>query len=416
MNLPAPETQQRYPDAMRLLLLTYGTEGDTRPLAALGHALMQAGHKVELLADVSTLGGAQALGVPCGALAGDIRAALAADGAMRDITRNLGRLANRHTDDWLRQALDRGRGCDAVIVSGLAAFVGLSAGEALGVPVIGAMLIPITPTREFAAPFLPLTPPRAFNRGSHRLFNQLTWQLLRKATNRARVAAGLPPRKTLWTEHPMLYGISPALVPQPADWPGNAHACGQWIPPLAQAWTPDAGLLAFLDAGEPPVYVGFGSMAGFDSARLLEAVVGAVDGRRALFSAGWSGIDTACLPGNFHVVGNVPHDWLLPRTSMAIHHGGSGTTHSTCRAGVPAIVVPFAGDQFFWGARLRAAGIMRHALRGSSITAAKLGEAIAFAGTAAARENAARIGERMRHEDGLAAGVALVERYASSGR
>lgn len=398
---------------MKLLILTYGTEGDTRPLAALGHALMQAGHTVHLLGDASTLGIARSLGVPCSALAGDIRATLAAEGAMRDINRNLARLATQRSAEWMRQALEHGRDGDALIVSGLAAFVGLSAGEALRVPVIGTMLIPISPTREFATPFLPFAVPHAFNRGSHQLFNQLTWAIFRKATNRARADVGLPPRKSLWQTHPVLYGISPALVPRPRDWPDNAQICGQWIAPAeAQGWTPPSGLSTYLEAGEPPIYIGFGSMAGFDHARLLDAVIGAVGSRRALFNAGWSGIDAGRLPANFHAVGHVPHDLLLPRVAMAIHHGGSGTTHSACRAGVPSIIVPFAGDQFFWGARLRAAGVMRDTLKGSSLTAAQLARAIAFAGTDAARRQAARLGDSMRQEDGLAEGVRWVEHYA----
>ena len=329
------------------------------------------------------------------------------------MTRNLGELASRHTGEWMQQALRHGRGCDAIVVSGLTAFVGLSAAEALGIPAIGSMLIPITPTRAFAAPFLPFDPPNPFNLPSHHLFNQMTWLLLRKATNRARAEAGLPPRKSLWSGHPMLYGISPALVPRPGDWPANAHVCGQWLPRLPDtAWTPGPALTAFLEAGEAPIYVGFGSMAGFDNARLLDAVVSAVGSRRALFSAGWSGIDTDRLPANFHVLGHVPHDWLLPRTAMAIHHGGSGTTHSACRAGVPSIVLPFAGDQFFWGRRLRTAGVMQHSLKGASISAPRLAEAITYAGTDTARRSATLLGERMRREDGCAAGVALVERYA----
>ncbi|MBD9470825.1 glycosyltransferase [Pseudoxanthomonas sp. PXM01] len=397
---------------MKLLIITYGTEGDTRPLAALGHALMQAGHEVELLGDASTLGIAQALGVPARALAGDIRATIAADGAMRDITRNLSRLTIAHSRDWLHQAIEAGRGCDAIIVSGLAAFVGLSAAEALRVPAIGAMLIPISPTSTFASPFLPFTPPRLFNHTSHTLFGRLSWQVFRKATNEARAQTGLPPRLALWTDHPMLYGVSPALVPRPDDWPDNAHVCGQWIPPLASAFMPSVDLRAFLDEGDPPVYVGFGSMAGFDNARLVDAVVGALGSRRTLFNAGWSGIDTTRLPANFHAIGHVPHDWLLPRCALAIHHGGSGTTHSTCRAGIPSVIVPFAGDQFFWNARLRDAGVMAHTLKGASITAGKLREAVVFAGSDSARRRAADLGSRMRSEDGCAAAVAYVERYA----
>ncbi len=400
---------------MKLLIITCGTEGDTRPLAALGHALMQSGHKVELLGDANTLGIAQVLGVPARALAGDIRATIAAEGAMREITRNLARLAIAHSSDWLQQAIDAGRGCDVIIVSGLAVFAGLSAAEALRVPAIGAMLIPISPTSAFASPFLPFTPPRLFNRASHTLFEQLSWRLFRNATNRARAQAGLPPRRALWADHPMLYGVSPTLVPRPDDWPDNAHVCGQWIPPLADAFVPPDDLLAFLDAGEPPVYVGFGSMAGFDNARLVDAVAGALGTRRALFNAGWTGIDTTMLPGNFHAIGHVPHDWLLPRCALAIHHGGSGTTHSACRAGIPSVIVPFAGDQFFWNARLRDAGVMAHALKGASITASVLRDAVAYAGTDAARQRAAALGQAMRSEDGCATAVRRVERYATPG-
>lgn len=395
---------------MKLLLLTYGTEGDTRPIAALGHALRQAGHAVLLLADRSTLGIAQALGVPCRALSGDIRATLAGG----DATRNIAKLAVDRTGDWMEEAIAAGRGCDAIVVSGLTAFVGLSAAEALRLPVVGSMLIPISGTSEFPSPFLPFAPPAPLNHASHWLFSRLTWHLFRKATNAARAKAGLPRRRRVWSEHPMLYGISPALVPEPVDWPPNAHVCGQWIPPLARSFTPSDALRAFLDAGDPPVYIGFGSMAGFDDERLVKALVGAVGKRRALFHAGWSGIDPTRLPGNFHPVGHVPHDWLLPRCALAIHHGGSGTTHSACRAGVPSIIVPFVGDQFFWGGRLRAARIMRHALHGRSLTAAKLAAAIAFADGDEAQANAARIGERMRHEDGCAVTVPLVQRYVAA--
>ena len=98
-------------------------------------------------------------------------------------------------------------------------------------------------------------------------------------------------------------------------------------------------------------------MTGFDGARLLDALIEAMAGRRALFNPGWSGIDPKALPDNFLVIGDTPHDWLFPRTAAVIHHGGSGTSHSAARAGVPSIVTPFAGDQFFWAERLRLAGV-----------------------------------------------------------
>ncbi|HEX2493951.1 MAG TPA: nucleotide disphospho-sugar-binding domain-containing protein, partial [Steroidobacter sp.] len=140
----------------------------------------------------------------------------------------------------------------------------------------------------------------------------------------------------------------------------------------ASHWKPPAELETFLADGAPPIYVGFGSMVGFDSDRLLDILIDGIDGRRALFFPGWSDIDAARLLRNFHVIGNTPHQWLFPRTAMVMHHGGAGTTHAAAAAGVPSIVLPFAGDQAFWAGRVRAAGVAPNAVPGSMITAAQL--------------------------------------------
>ncbi|MDH6590336.1 sterol 3beta-glucosyltransferase [Variovorax sp. TBS-050B] len=406
---------------MKIAVLTYGTEGDTRPLGALCHALDQAGHASVLLADAATLASTQALGVCTQALAGDIRGALGASGAIANVVaqserpgaaaKALAAIANTHAAAWLRQTVQTAQGCDAIVCAGLAAFVGLSAGEALGVPVIGAGLFPLTPTRDFATPFIPpARVPRWLNRPSHHLINTLLWRAFRPAVNAARAeVCGLPPRRRLWTTHPMLYGFSPSLVPRPADWPANASVCGQWIPP-ARAWQAPEALEAFLAAGEAPLYIGFGSMTGFDARRMRQTIVDAAAGRRVVLNPGWSGLDAEGLPPNFHVVGDVPHDWLFPRMALMVHHGGSGTTHSAARAGVPSVVVPFAGDQFFWAHRLAQAGVAPEAVAGSRLDADALARGIAFADRAEVRERAAVLGARMRAEDGLARGVEAIER------
>lgn len=398
---------------MRLLIITYGTEGDARPLAALGSALMRAGHAVHLLGDADTLDTAVALGVPATALAGDIRGTLARMRAMRQIERALIRIVEARTPEWMQQAMTLGAGCDAVIVSGLTAFVGLSVAEALGVPAIGAMMIPISPTAAFASPLVPLPVPRVLNRASHDFVNGMVWRTFRRTTNRGRVAIGLPPCRTMSMAHPVLYGISPALLPNVDDWPADAIACGQWVAPSAD-WTPPADLLAWLEAGQPPVYAGFGSMSGFDAPRVRAALLEAVGTRRVLFNPGWSGIDTAGLPPDIRVIGSVPHDWLLPRCALAIHHGGSGTTHSACRAGIPSVILPFAGDQPFWARRLRTLGIADRVLSGRRPSAAGLAAAIAFAERDDTRARAAALGQAMQGEDGCAVAVAWVERYVAA--
>jgi sterol 3beta-glucosyltransferase len=326
---------------MKFVVATYGTEGDARPFAALCRGLKEAGHEARLLADAATLGSAQALGVPATALAGDIRGTLndravagvvATGGGFNETARALAKIANENTESWLRTTIEAGEGCDAILAAGLAGFVGLSAAEYLGAKGIGAGIIPITPTAAFPSPFLPPRwVPRLLRRASHSFVNAMLWKAFRAKTNAARALFQLPPRKTVWTGIPMIYGVSPNLLPLPADWPSDVRLCGQWLAP-SPAWMPPPALANFLAAGEAPIYIGFGSMTGFDNARMLDALVQAMNGRRALFHSGWSGIDPKALPANFFAIGDTPHDWLFPRTAAVIHHGGSGTSHSAARA------------------------------------------------------------------------------------
>jgi len=404
---------------MKFVVVTYGTEGDVRPLAALCRALMGAGHEALLLGPAAALGAAAALGVHATPLVGDIAGSaeagsiagvVAQGGDFGGTASAMAKIANAHAEAWTRQTLAAAEGCDAIILSGLAAFVGLSVAERLDAKAIGAGFIPITPTQAFPSPFLPPgLVPRPLNRFSHRLVNGLLWRAFGKATNAARATVlGLPPRRAVWTSHPMLYGVSPSIVPQPTDWPDNARVCGQWVAP-DDDWTPPAELSAFLAAGEPPIYVGFGSMAGFDKSRLSEALLEAADGRRVVFSPGWSGIDPSGLTENICVVGDTPHHWLFPRTSVVVHHGGSGTAHSAARAGVPSVVVPFAGDQFFWADRLKAIGVAPAAVPARTLGGKALKRAIAVAEGAGVRRRASAVGQAMATEAGLGRALAAIE-------
>jgi UDP:flavonoid glycosyltransferase YjiC (YdhE family) len=408
---------------MKFIVATFGTEGDARPLAALCRGLMDAGHQARLLANAATLGSAQALGVPTTALAGDIRAALASHGAVAGVVakgggfnataRALAKIANENSESWLRALIEAGDGCDAILAAGLAGFVGFSAAEYLGAKGVGRGLIPITPTGAFPSPFLPPKwVPRLFNRASHRFVNATLWRAFRDKTNAARAVFKLPPRKAVWTDLPMLYGVSPRLLPTPVDWPANARLCGQWLAP-SHPWTPPRALMNFLAAAEAPVYIGFGSMSGFDSGRLLDALIEAMAGRRALFNPGWSGVDPKALPDTFLAIGDTPHDWLFPLTAVVIHHGGSGTSHSAARAGVPSIVVPFAGDQFFWAERLRLVGVAPAAVDGRRPKVLALARALDFTADAKVRNRARALGETMRAENGVGDAVADLERIVA---
>jgi UDP:flavonoid glycosyltransferase YjiC (YdhE family) len=394
---------------MRVLVITFGTEGDVRPLAALCAALIEAGHEATFLGPSDALEAARELGVPAHGLPGAVRATLSAAGTTRGAAAGLAGVVNQNASAWLKLALDHGADCDAVVGAGLAAFIGLSAAEKLGVVGVGAGMFPITPTTEFASPFIPPGAiPAWANRLSFLLVGELIWRSLAGATNAARKAVGLPARRRLWSEHPMLYGFSRHLVPRPRDWPANAAVCGVWSSPPTE-WSPPEALAAFLAAGEPPIYLGFGSMPVAEPRRLLEPLVAAIGGRRALFYPGWSGIAEPDLPSNVQVIGATPHDWLFPRTAMAIHHGGSGTTHAAAGAGVPSIVVPFAGDQRFWADRLRRAGVAPASIKARSPDSAAIAASIAFASRDDVRSRAAELGMALANENGPASAISHLE-------
>lgn len=244
--------------------------------------------------------------------------------------------------------------------------------------------------------------------------NRLLWRHFRGSLNEARSRiAGQPKRRRMWRRYPILYGISRHLVPQPRDWPAEVQICGAWQ--IADDhWTPPADLAEFIAEGPPPIYVGFGSMGGFDKRRLLAAVIDAVAGRRAIFYPGWSGILPTELPSNFFAVGETSHAWLFPRMSMVIHHGGAGASHAAARAGVPSIVIPFAGDQFFWADRLAKAGVAPRYVEHTRIDAAALAQAISFAERDEVRERAKELASMMSRKTGFAtpskASTALLQR------
>lgn len=364
------------------------------------------------MADARTLGTAYALGVHAIALSGDIRQTLADAGSGRGAARALIALSNTQVIIWMRQALAQVRGCDAIVTAGLAAFVGLSLGEYLKVPVIGAGMIPLTPSREFPSPFLPRSwVPASFNRASLALTNQLLWMALKKALNRARgEVLGLSTRTTLWVDHPMIYGISPTLLPRPRDWPGNAVLCGQWELANADGYAAPADLLRFLADGPPPIYMGFGSMTAIDMHALLTTTITALAGRRALFWPGWNDMVQMELPANILRIDAAPHSWLFPQVAAVIHHGGSGTAHSATRAGKPSIVIPFTGDQPFWADRLHRLGVAPPGLSAAHPDAKAFAAALDFVSQGAVVARAAELGQRMAQEEGLMRAVAVIER------
>lgn len=407
---------------MRFVVVTYGSEGDTRPLVGVCAGLQAAGHTVTLLAEASTLSPARDLGIPCKALAGDIRTVgggafqkLVAKGGedVRAALKAVAQVAKENTEAWLAATLEHARRADAILFSGVASYVGLAVGEYLGIPAIGLGLWPIKPTREFGSPLLPQGLPGFLAKPGHLLVRAAMWRVFGPSLNAATARVwGGKPRAKGWTDYPTAYGVSPCLVPQPADWPETVRMCGAWSSPVPAGWQPDPALEEFLTAGPKPLYFGFGSMAGFARRPVVEALVGAARGRRAVMFAGWSGIEASDLPPNFRLVGPMPHQWLFPHMAAIVHHGGAGTSHTAARAGVPSVVVPFAADQFFWADRLYRAGCAAAPVKRQGMDGAILGRHLESA--LALQDKSAALGHAMAREDGVGEAVRLIERWSGA--
>jgi len=281
--------------------------------------------------------------------------------------------------------------------------------------------MPWSPTQSFPHPLANIQSSNAdvnmTNFISYALVEMMTWQGLGDVINRFRERAlGLDPISLIWAPGmltrlrvPYTYCWSPALIPKPKDWGKHISISGFYFLSLASSFTPDPALAAFLAAGPPPVYIGFGSIVVDDPNGMTNLIFEAVRkaGIRALVSKGWGGLgaDDLDKPDGVFMLGNVPHDWLFKHVSCVVHHGGAGTTAAGIALGRPTVVVPFFGDQPFWGAMIARAGAGPPPIPYKQLTAEKLAAAITEALKPETLAKAQELGERIKEEKGTECGA-----------
>ena len=202
---------------------------------------------------------------------------------------------------------------------------------------------------------------------------------------------------------------SPALIPKPRDWGTHISIAGFYFLSLAANYEPERELLEFLEAGPPPIYIGFGSIVVDDPNAMTKLIFKAVEesGQRALVSKGWGGLGTDALgkASNVFMLGNVPHDWLFKHVSCVVHHGGAGTSAAGIALGKPTVIVPFFGDQPFWGAMIAKAGAGPQPIPNNTLTPENLASAIKEALKPSTLERAKELGARIASEEGSEAGA-----------
>ena len=401
---------------MRVVIQTLGTRGDVQPYVALGVGLQARGHQVTLATVAEFEGLAQSYGLPFAPLRGDfLKAAQSAEGRANPLKlmREFVVMARDTLDDEWHTA----QGAEVYIYNS-AALGGEHIAERLGVPSFAAFPAPLyTPTSAFPNPFFPFGQLGPFNRLSHQLLARMGPAMYgRPIRDWRREVLGLPPArgevKVNGRPIPLLYGYSEAVVPRPTDWPGHVLVAGYWLLDSPAAWQPPAELTAFLEAGPPPVYIGFGSMYMAGGAKTTSVVVQALRqaGLRAVVATGWGGLAADQANDHLLFIQEAPHAWLFPRVAAVVHHGGAGTTGAGLRAGRPTLVCPQIGDQLFWGRRVAALGAGPAPLPRGQLTAERLAAALRTLTTdAVMRERAAELGARLQAEDGVARAVDFIE-------
>ncbi|XP_060185327.1 sterol 3-beta-glucosyltransferase UGT80A2-like isoform X3 [Lycium barbarum] len=286
--------------------------------------------------------------------------------------------------------------------------------EALKVPLHIFFTMPWTPTSEFPHPLSRVKQSVGY-RLSYQVVDGLIWLGIRDVINdfrkkklKLRPITYLSNSNSFNPDVPYGYIWSPHLVPKPKDWGPKIDVVGFCFLDLASSYEPPESLVKWLEDGEKPIYIGFGSLPVQEPEKMTEIIVQALEitGQRGIINKGWGGLGSLKQPKDFvYLLDNCPHDWLFLQCAAVVHHGGAGTTAAGLKAACPTTVVPFFGDQPFWGERVHARGVGPAPIPVDEFSLEKLVTAIQFMLDPKVKERALELAKAMENEDGVTGAV-----------
>ncbi|MDT7799107.1 MAG: vancomycin aglycone glucosyltransferase [Actinomycetota bacterium] len=387
---------------MRVLLSTIGSRGEVQPILALASELRALGQDVHLCVPPDFRDWLAGLGFTVTPIGPEVRGT-----AKARPSGDLRKLAEETVATQFATVAEAAEGCDVIVAAGALQLAARSIAERTGAAYVYASFCPITlPSERHSPPPMPWrsaeTHRDRWNEDARHL-NTLFGATL----NAHRADSGLAPVEDLqshvFTDRPWL-AADAALAP----WPGPAGVVqtGAWIRPDERPLPAD--VRAFLDAGEPPVYVGFGSMRAEDGLAEVLLAAARAHGRRVILARGWADLALAGAQPDCLGIGEINQQALFERVAAVVHHGGAGTTTTAARAGAPQVVAPRMYDQFYFADRVRDLGIGAAHAPGAP-TVESLAEAL---GTALRPDVAARasgVAGRERHDGASVAARHLLE-------
>ena len=401
------EARLRFASRMaRIAVTAMGSEGDVRPFVALAAGLRRAGHEAWVVAAERFRARAEGAAVPfrpTGQRWDEVayRAAMSAVFAEKSPLKQIKSFVELGVSELVAAAegvVEATRDADLIVHH---------AGD---VNAFAASIVHEKP--RITGALAPALLPGGFMAW---LVRTMTPRMTDASFNRVLAAAGVAPRRRVvleTAESPLLnlVAISPHVVPPKSAWRGRYEATGYWF--LDEpAFEPDPALRAFVESGEPPLVITFGSMTELD-ARVVGSGAAIVEGarrsgRRAVVQAKDGLGEGVAIPGCVHVTGYAPHDWLFPRSAGVVHHGGAGTTAAALRAGAPQSMVWIFGDQPAWGKLLHSRGVAASPMPLAQLTPDKLAERLR-AMDAGMKARASELGALIAAEDGVGRACARV--------
>ncbi|KAG8920357.1 hypothetical protein FRC02_000954 [Tulasnella sp. 418] len=422
-----------------IVIMIVGSRGDVQPFLALGRALQQHGHRVRLATHETFRGFVKATDLEFYPIGGDPAELMSYMVKNPGLMPGFASLTNGDISKKRKMLAEILEGCwkacykpdgetgqrfiaDAII-SNPPAFAHVHCAEALGIPLHLSFTMPWCATSAFPHPLVNVntsnTEPSLANSLSYALAELMQWQGLGDVINRFRrktlgldiLSHGAGPSIIDHLKIPWTYCFSPSLIPKPADWLNHIDVVGFYFLEKPLNYNPPRDLVDFLEAGDPPIYIGFGSIVVEDPEEMTEIIFRAIKlaGVRAIVSAGWGGLGLKdnvpsyiyMLPGH----PGVPHDWLFTKVSAVCHHGGAGTTAIGLYMGKPTVIVPFFGDQPFWGQMVFKAGAGPKPIEPRKLSSRTLADGISYCLTGEAKLAAEAMGLKIRSEDGARSGL-----------
>lgn len=417
---------------MKISIVAVGSTGDVRPCVMLSRGLIKRGHSVTIVTYDRFENFVKSVGAEFSEFPGDIDTVMHIATNPKvgpfELMKKMREYMGSLKDDIERVLLKSFEGSDVVIFANSISSMAVYIAEKLKIPYVRLNYYPDLESSDITPPVYPKLPmPKPvknfYNRTANKISYDLSVNICKKPLKSWIEKYNLPKIKYFYTRsdgRPMdhLMAYSETVCPRSKEYGENVYICGYLFEDKADIdYTPDEELKNFLSAGEPPVYIGFGSMmdGSFEELRQMIAKALEISGKRAVISKGWGGFSEENLPDTMYMVDYCPHDWLFTQVSAVVHHGGAGTTAAGLRAGKPTLIVPFGADQQFWGDQINKLGCGPKPVSRKKLTAKKLAKALIEMDSPEMQQNVRNIADKISKENGVVNACNFLEKTASEG-